>query len=366
MEKEMQDMAPGMQDKEEKQKRDFGLDAVRCLALVLVMITHSIIKSEAYDYTGVQASWVATMVVFYLSHSSVPLFLLLSGYLCGKKELCGKYFTKLPSVLIPYVVISLLCLADAVFRQGDTGLGPLLWIYQILSFTANGYAWYVEMYVGLFLLIPFLNILYHALETPKRKLSLLVVLTIMTMLPDVVSCFGTHEILTDVLPDYWNICYPVTYYFLGMMLREYGDRLRGKICWGLLALGWLFPAVTCVVRSWLTDSYRGGNTFNTFGCLFTALAAIALFQLVRRLPQKGRAVGAIAANISKSSLEMYLCSYLFDMIFYSYLSLPFPAMVVLTFCGSWALAQIVRLVTVPCGKLCQHGLERLIQKPAKT
>ena len=158
-----------------KKKYAFGLDAVRVLAVVLVSLTHQVVRTGNYNYQpGIV--WVFTMLCFYLSHSCVPLFLLLSGYLCGEKRPQKSYFRGIFRVAVPYLLISVLCVLKLWLWDRDPSMKFTTAIYWILSFRANEYAWYVEMYLGLFLMIPFLNLGYDAIPSRKWKAVLLGIL----------------------------------------------------------------------------------------------------------------------------------------------------------------------------------------------
>ena len=64
---------------------------------------------------------------------------------------------------------------------------------ELLAFTGAPHAWYVEMYIGLFLLILFLNVLYHGLTSRRQKQVLILTLLAVTALPALTnlyhSCF---------------------------------------------------------------------------------------------------------------------------------------------------------------------------------
>lgn len=338
-----------------------GLDVLRVLALVLVVITHSIVLTGSYTYSAPTFSWILTMALFYLSHSCVPLFLLLSGYLSGKKQLRVSYYRGLLRVLVPYVVISILCVLDAWLRQHDPGLKITTAIYQILSYRANGYGWYVEMYLGLFLLIPFLNLAYDAIVDQRWKSVLLGSLALLTLLPDTFSAFGTNQVRADILPDYFNLCYPITYYLLGRWIHEHEGRLTKKLGLILFAAGWLTPLGLCIFRSVRSGAYAGGYTLNTFGCLPTALCATGIFLLL--FQQNGCSRLHIPIRkMSAVSFEAYLCSYLTDSIFYSYLKLPFPLMAVLSLCSALGLAALIHLVTQPIISGLQTQFDKLARQ----
>ena len=85
------------------------------------------------------------------------LFLIITGYLmCGKK-LSAKYFYGIVHTIIMYIIISLFCILNRHIMGQEVSLKD--GIKGILDYTAAPYAWYVEMYIGLFVMIPFLNIL---------------------------------------------------------------------------------------------------------------------------------------------------------------------------------------------------------------
>lgn len=336
-----------------------GLDVLRVFALILVVITHSIVSTGSYDYTVPTFSWILTMALFYLSHSCVPLFLLLSGYLSGRKSLNVSYYRGIFRVLVPYVVISLLCVLDAWLRQHDPGLKITTAIYRILSYRANGYGWYLEMYLGLFLLIPFLNLAYDAIGDRRWKCVLLGSLALLTLLPDTVSSFGTERVRADILPDYFNLCYPITYYLLGRWIHENEERLTKKLGLILLGVGWLVPLGLCIFRSVRSGTYAGGYTLNSFGCLTTAFCAVGIFLLLFQRNGDGWLCIPVR-KLSAMSFEAYLCSYLTDSIFYSYLKFPFPLMTLLSLCGALGLAALIRLVTQPIINALQVRFDKLV------
>lgn len=82
--------------------------------------------------------------------------------------------------------------------------------------SAIPYGWYIEMWIGLFLLTPFLNILYRHIPNQKQKLVLLGTLFLITALPDWTNRYGLH-----LVPEFWVNCFPLFFYFAGAYIREY-------------------------------------------------------------------------------------------------------------------------------------------------
>ena len=145
----------------------------------------------------------------------VPLFIILTGFLMCHKKLEGKYYLKIVKTLVIYILASLACLIFKAVVQGKI-LTPGVIFREITGFTGAPYAWYVEMYIGLFVLIPFLNLIFSGLRTKKKRLALIATCIFLTVLPQNLK----------YLPNWWISLYPISYYFVGCHLREYKIKLK--------------------------------------------------------------------------------------------------------------------------------------------
>ena len=155
-------------------ERSIGLDFVRCIAVCFVIFVHFFLHSAFYSTDLSTAGGFLLNIFRWLFFICVPLFLLLTGYLNNNTKFDKDYIYKLFKVLISYTIIGIMCLLfKKIYLNQDITI--IRGIISLLNFSAIDYAWYVEMYVGLFLLIPFLNILR------KRGITVLV-LSISTVL----------------------------------------------------------------------------------------------------------------------------------------------------------------------------------------
>lgn len=162
----------------------------------------------------------------------VPLFLLITGYLMNSKELNVKYYHGIIHTLQIYIVSTILCiLFERYYLHNNLSIK-----YAVFSIFGGdiAYSWYVEMYIGLFLLIPFLNILYHGLETQKRKQFLIVTLLFCTACPSLLNIFdlfnsdfwirpSVSSTYVTLIPDWWTMLYPITYYIGAYLLSYISD-----------------------------------------------------------------------------------------------------------------------------------------------
>lgn len=304
----------------EKRTRDFGLDLIRAAAAVLVLSVHFFMNDGFYDAPFQGAGMAASAVIRMACMTCVPLFMVLTGYLCVDRAWGRGYYRKLMPILLTYLLAAAVCLAFRWLWLGErfSALGALR---RILDFSAAPYAWYVEMYIGLFLLTPFLNAAWRGLEERGRR-ALLATLVVMTALPTVTNLAG------QVLPDWWTGVYPLTYYAAGAWLREHPVTVKKR--W--LLAGWLGLAAVAGLGQyagqallWPGSSFQTGGV-NYWGSLLVLVETVCLFSLLNRCSGERcpapirRCVGQTA----RLSLPIYLISYVTDQLVYPPLMAAVP------------------------------------------
>lgn len=301
-------------------------DLIRCVAVYSVSSVHFLLNSGFYS----QPVEGIPMLVMCMYRSCfmvcVPLFLLLTGYLMWEKQLTGKYYRGILKTVEIYVLVSLITLLYKKFAQGkDMTVGSA--ILDILDYKAAGYAWYIEMYFGLFLIIPFLNGAYHSLSTKRGKQILVVTMISLTMLPKMLNNFNfttdgwwaspsLSESYNGLVPGFFTAMYPLTYYFIGAYLREYGCSLRRwkNVLLFLFAVA-AFGAYN-FYRSDGQDFVWGSN--NTWGGENLITAVLLFIFLMNLHPDRWKSwIQAALVQISKVSLALYLLSWIFDQEIYS-------------------------------------------------
>ena len=162
-------------------KRSPAADLIRILAFFLVVSVHFLLNNGFYSQTVTGKRMFIMMLMRSFFIICVPLFITLSGYLLRRKKLEKSYYKRISKIIITYILASLLCVFySVVFLKQDFTIKSI--ILNVLNFSASPYSWYIEMYLGLFLLIPFLNIVYNALPSQKWKIWLIITFIILTSL----------------------------------------------------------------------------------------------------------------------------------------------------------------------------------------
>ncbi len=287
----------------------FGLDLVRSCAILFVISGHFFLHTHLNETPLMGASLFIQACAQFFFGMGVPLFLLLTGYLNGSKTVSASYYKKAIPVLGAYLFFSLIALLFRKYYLGEES-SFYQWIDQILRFSAIPYGWYIEMWIGLFLLTPFLNILYRNIPTQKQKRGLLLTLYVMTAVPDLFNRYGYH-----VVPGFWADLWPLTFYFLGAYIHEYKPRCHRLGAMAALVLICLInPVFTTLLSNHKTLIHIAGDPGGVFG---TVIAVLFFLLFYRSTCRSGRVAG-VMSRISRASLDMYLCCYLFDSLFYPF------------------------------------------------
>ena len=220
--------------------RMVGLDLIRVIAIFSVIAGHFFVLNTPFRETVFEASGLFFQGMFYLlfNATGVPLFIMMTGFLNVHKTECNrKYYRGGIRVIIAYLFFAIISI---LFRNYwlDENLSWFRWGLKILDFSAIPYGWYIEMWIGLYLLTPFLNLMYKAIPTKRQKQVLLVTLFILTAIPDFFNRYGYH-----LVPGFWQQVFPLTFFFIGSYIREYEPQLTGKKIWTAIAVITLVCAI---------------------------------------------------------------------------------------------------------------------------
>lgn len=310
--------------------RNPACDIIRIFAFLSVISVHFFMNSGFYEVpiSGARLYFMTLARCFFMV--CVPLFIVLTGFLMCNKKLEKGYYRKITKTLFVYICASVLCiLFKKYYLQQEWNIQDT--IEGTLGFTGASYSWYIEMYIGLFLLIPFLNGAYHSLESKKHKLILVATMLFLTALPSILNifvfdsyAFWSKPILeweyTKIVPSFFTVLYPVTYYFIGCFLREFKPKLNRLLNFALI--------VVCAILFGTFNFYRSrGSVFvsgiwQEWGALPNVIMTVLVFLFLLNLPSERlpSPFKKALSFISDLTLGGYLLSYIFDKYFYAFLN----------------------------------------------
>lgn len=284
-------------------EREAGVDLFRLLGLLFVNGLHAFLYNGFYyePQTGA-AMWLANSFRW-LFFGCNGMFMLLTGYLKTTKPWGKGYYKGLAAVLVGYILTCVISYPVRYFLIGEKD-ALSMWVERF--FTFSNYAWYVEMYIGLILVSPVLNLALDSLKRAKQIWLLTGGVVLATTLPTITPL--------NFLPDWWTGMYPVGYYMIGAAIR----RTKPKIPASAGLLGAALCAMGMGLASLLTTNggkFNDGFTQGGYGGFWTTAMVTCLFIGVYRFkagPRTAKVLSFCAAGV----FEGYILSRLWDVWVY--------------------------------------------------
>ena len=369
----------------EKKQRSCNLDVIRIFAFFCVVSVHFFKDSDFYRVHVVTPLLLPGIAMRNFFMICVPLFMLLSGYLLKEKTLSKRYYCKLFQTLGIYLLASMAC-AAAQFLFERESFSVKAAFLGLFSYSTASYSWYVEMYIGLFLLIPFLNKIYRG-ESRRVRQILILTLLVLTSLPTAMNIWrltdlswwfrpGSSLEYSQLVPEFWVVLYPVTYYFIGAYLRDYPLQMKRWV-------NLLWIVVVFVVEG-LFSYYRTygekffGGAWTSYQSPFATVQAVLVFSFLNGLDlsRAGERTRKLLSKLSSWVLGAYLCSSIFDGLFYPKLNAAVPAigkrivyypvMVLASAVCAMALSAVLNGIYSLCENFVKKGIARRREKIAPT
>lgn len=312
------------------QSRNASLDIIRIVAAFTVLSVHFFLHNGFYSQIVEGVPMYIMVLMRTLFSVCVPLFMILTGYLMSHKTLSRKYYSGISKTLIVFVLATLACMIFKAVHNNEP-LSLKSFILGTLDFTGANYSWYIEMYIGLFLLVPFLNLAYNKLKNKRQKQVLVLTLVFMTIIPTLFNIFNfdnpawwsdpkTSDTFAKLVPSWWMGFYPIAYYFTGCYIREYGIRLKTRSTLVLFLLAIVIFGTFNFYRSYGT-TFKSGIYVYWYG-FEPYILSVLLFVLLSRIKtdNMNEKVKFVLWKVSDLALGIYLISYIFDMLVYPVLN----------------------------------------------
>lgn len=285
-----------------KKNRNYGLDILRVIAIISVLSVHFFLNTKYYVVSKNGIGMKMQFVIRNIFMICVPLFILLTGYLNNNKKYDKKFFKGLLNVIIIWLFYSII--EFTVKKYITNNLEELTFknlLLAVTSFKACRYSWYIEMYIGLYLLSPIINNAYDCFET-KDKNILLVISIIVFILPGIIN-----DILKDYIhfPNWWYTVYPLGYYITGKYLKDTKPKYN-KVLLIIIFIGLQIISFLLMKKSTIE-----------FESLTVYLSSVIIFLLFYDINIKSQFLKTIIVTISIMSLDIYLASSLIDHIVYT-------------------------------------------------
>ena len=143
-------------NREVNQDRVVFLELLRIFAAFFVIVNHT--NSQIFQACGPSVLWYVSVAWFCLSRTAVPVFVMITGYLMLHRQ-----YTYRKVVQSALRILGCLLVFSGVYYgvdciSGDiTRPGPGDFLERLLTGDVNYALWYLYMYLGLLIMLPFLQ-----------------------------------------------------------------------------------------------------------------------------------------------------------------------------------------------------------------
>lgn len=313
-------------------KRITGLDVYRVLACIFV-VTHHCNSKVMMQVEPKSLAWFLLVIYFFISKTAVQGFLMIAGYnLLHKEDTPAKARKRVIRILGVLVVFSLIYYiwesllgygGLSIYGENGEFIGFFAWIWNYLktlvSTPITDSFWYLYMYLGLMIVMPFLQKLVKNMKDGDYIMFLGLSGIFAFGIPTLQVLFPGLTLASDFqLPA---ICMSVTYLLIGHLaycIQNYhfwvsGDiariftGARGNL---ILIAGFFIGLVSNILIVLLEYSRTGGENFLSIGeinCLPLALESICLFALLMRIKYSVRFT-KLVTRIAPLTFGIYLFS----------------------------------------------------------
>ena len=203
----------------ESKNRNYGLSIVRLLAMIMIIICH-VLQSQDY-------------ALRYYFNAGVYVFLFLSGFLYGQKEISDiagffkKQFLKLyiPYILVLIVIVSVNIITGNATSVKEIASSVLCLQWYGTSVPRCGHLWYVSCIIFCYALIPLLQYFAKSFTVVSVKNKWFIIATIVVIL-QLMNSFGAMPQTASEIS-----CFVIAYLVAYWKLNESGFLNRGGYCY---------------------------------------------------------------------------------------------------------------------------------------
>lgn len=284
-----------------------GPDIVRFIACLFVVCEHFFLNCGYYDQNLLGPVMFAETFFRWMFLVCIPLYLMLTGYFKLNKKPDKSHYMSIVPILIAYIVISIpkMILYNQMY-------GDFYTPKELLKSLANySIAWYMGLYLGMVIILPFLNKLWHALEGKKEQHILI---------GSLIFLCSVYPVFNYVAPSFFIGLYPIMYYFIGAYIRENQPKFNK----GLLAV--MFIVLT-FVETLISFFGVKGSPFNWtlitmpdsgFGSILVLIPAVCVFLIFYDIDIKNKVICKVLQTVGTVTFETYLFAGVYDAIIYNY------------------------------------------------
>lgn len=281
-------------------ERFLGLDLLRILSMVLVLVLHYLSFGGVLDTpTFGTPYYYLVWGLESLAYVAVNCFVLISGYFLSTSTFKASRVLKL---VLHALFFSLIGLGmTLILNPAAIGLKQII---KSLTPVSSGVWWYISCYFQLLLLMPVMNTAIKGMNKRQFQLCLGCILLICSLIPCIIFWRSGQW------PTGFTTLWFVALYFIAAYLRRYGTALSSKKALLVYFMSSALLLASRLVIGYTTKALLGHVTreglFYGYNSVLIVISSLSLFVAFWKIEIKGRALSFFIRKVAPYTLGVYL------------------------------------------------------------
>lgn len=284
-----------------KEKKISYLEAIRCVAIVLVVAIH-VVAIPIQNWDSNNMTWYPLYsIVYALGNCGVPLFLMISGTLLlnpQKKISFEKLYKKMmPRILIPLIVYGwIFALMEIYFETHSISFGMVgKALLRVINRNSWGHLWYLYMLIGMYVFLPVLKYIVEKIPDELFKYMMGSLIIIGYIFPTINAVFKSNISVYAPLP----LCH-VTCFLMGYAVLKWENSTRFN---NLVKYFGVISLVVLVVANGVSGriSLEAYGVFAQYNDIFVLGLTVYIYKMIKQIYSN--------KNISGGGYSLAACSF---------------------------------------------------------
>lgn len=254
-------------------RRESGIELLRIVLMILIIGGHIVYTQNASLLNIGSADYYIGNIYRSFCVCAVDCFILISGYFR-----INLYFPKIFKIIIKtffYVILIFIIFTLLGFHSIQITKDILLFAP---IFTQR--YWFLTMYVILYFLCPFLNIIIDLLNKTQKKKLMLIIIILFYIYPSISNCINAPAITKD---GGYGIVNFICLYFIGTCIKEHEIDVskKNRFLIGYIISSFLLFTMNHLLSLFFGFPFNGFINYNTIFCLSSSICLFCFFKSLK-------------------------------------------------------------------------------------
>lgn len=286
-----------------EKKRNYGLDLLRIVSMLMILILHLLGKGGALNNTKLfsfnnNLAWILENLCIV----AVNCYVLISGYfsVTSKKFNIKRIINIWGKVLFYSMTIGVILI---IMGYADKNIINILnTFFPILT---KSY-WFISVYIVLSILSPFLNIMIQKLTKEQYRILIVVMMIVFSIIPS----FVPSEFMIDITGGV-GICWFITLYLIAGYIRLHvpGEKICKKPFLKYLVFSMIlfaFRSILAIVLEKLNMDLNHSQKWLSYNTIVLFLSSMYLFLYFKQIDINNNKIISFIEKITPYILSVYI------------------------------------------------------------